>query len=286
MNRRLGLIALFILVVMTGTVLLKVSGWDKNYFEVLGVPRSATARDIKQAYRTKSMDLHPDKNPSKEAEDLFLLVSKAHTTLTNDEFRDAYDRWGERGLKWVETSKSIELQGLIDFGMTFFAQIVLVFMLTTSVSSTNARSYAYGALGVMMVLIASMRFGEDDLPTPFFPSMTKDQKCELLVEVFGLVVLTIGAIQRAVFFDLDEALVDLLRRIEIQQAAILHRMQAGGIIGPGSQQRNRQAAAAATEAQGEVAAAPPRQKTGLPDIPSWAYLLLVVAISQYFGKEK
>ena len=140
----------FIFAVATGLSIWRVSTWQENYFQVLGVPRSAEVRDIKQAYRRLSTELHPDKNPSEEARQRFLRITQAQNTLLNDETRDAYDRWGEQGIKWVETSQSVPLQGLMNFALSLFSEFVLVYILTTSVSSTDARSYAYGFLGVMV----------------------------------------------------------------------------------------------------------------------------------------
>ncbi|MCW2572389.1 MAG: molecular chaperone DnaJ [Frankiales bacterium] len=65
---------------------------EKDYYAALGVPKDATAADIKKAYRKLARDLHPDKNPdNKAAEDKFKAVSEAYDVLSDDSKRKEYD---------------------------------------------------------------------------------------------------------------------------------------------------------------------------------------------------
>ena len=64
-------------------------------YELLGVPRNATADDIKKAYRKLAVKYHPDKNPGdKSAEDKFKEIGEAYEILSDVEKRAAYDRYG------------------------------------------------------------------------------------------------------------------------------------------------------------------------------------------------
>lgn len=66
-----------------------------NPYEVLGVDRSASAADIKKAYRTAAMKNHPDRNPGDhKAEERFKKVANAYEILSDSSRRDAYDRYG------------------------------------------------------------------------------------------------------------------------------------------------------------------------------------------------
>ncbi len=66
-----------------------------NPYEVLGVDRSASAEDIKRAYRTAAMKNHPDRNPGDhQAEERFKKVARAYEILSDPSRRDAYDRYG------------------------------------------------------------------------------------------------------------------------------------------------------------------------------------------------
>lgn len=67
----------------------------RDYYEVLGVSKSATADEIKKAYRKLAIKYHPDKNPGdKAAEEKFKEAAEAYDVLSNDEKRQKYDRFG------------------------------------------------------------------------------------------------------------------------------------------------------------------------------------------------
>lgn len=71
----------------------------RDYYEVLGVPRSATESDIKKAYRQLAMKFHPDRNPGdRQAEERFKEVNEAYAVLSDPERRAQYDRFGAVGV--------------------------------------------------------------------------------------------------------------------------------------------------------------------------------------------
>jgi len=70
----------------------------RDYYEVLGVARSASAEEIKKAYRKLAIQYHPDKNPgNSEAEEKFKEAAAAYEVLSNAEKRQNYDRFGHSG---------------------------------------------------------------------------------------------------------------------------------------------------------------------------------------------
>ncbi|MCO5231855.1 MAG: molecular chaperone DnaJ [Chitinophagales bacterium] len=71
----------------------------RDYYEVLGVSKSATADEMKKAYRKLAMQYHPDKNPDdKEAEEKFKEAAEAYDVLSNEQKRAQYDRFGHAGM--------------------------------------------------------------------------------------------------------------------------------------------------------------------------------------------
>jgi molecular chaperone DnaJ len=71
----------------------------RDYYEVLGISRNATAEEIKKAYRKKAIEYHPDKNPGdKDAEEKFKEAAEAYEVLGDANKRARYDQFGHAGV--------------------------------------------------------------------------------------------------------------------------------------------------------------------------------------------
>src|SRR6266550_6435311 len=103
-----------------------------DFYQTLGVPRSASDAEVKTAYRKQAMTYHPDRNNgSKEAEEKFKAITEAYDVLRDPNKRAVYDRYGEAGLKGgaggfhhVDLSEALsifmrDLGGLGGFGELF-----------------------------------------------------------------------------------------------------------------------------------------------------------------------
>ncbi len=89
----------------------------RDYYEVLGVPKTATKDDIKKAYRKLAIQYHPDKNPGdKNAEEKFKEATEAYEILGDEQKRQAYDQFGFAG---VEGMGGTSQQDYADFSSIF-----------------------------------------------------------------------------------------------------------------------------------------------------------------------
>jgi len=89
----------------------------QDYYDVLGVDKNSDKKQIKKAYRKLALKYHPDKNPSKEAEEKFKEISEAYAVLSDDEKRQMYDQYGHAGIDQQFSSEDI-FRGA-DFGDIF-----------------------------------------------------------------------------------------------------------------------------------------------------------------------
>lgn len=70
----------------------------RDYYEVLGVTKSASLDEIKKAFRSLAMKYHPDKNKAADAEDKFKEINEAYEVLGDQQKRSTYDQFGHQGL--------------------------------------------------------------------------------------------------------------------------------------------------------------------------------------------
>lgn len=71
---------------------------QRDYYEILGVTKSADEKELKKAYKRLAMKYHPDRNPDKAAEESFKEAKNAYEILSDPQKRQAYDQYGHAGV--------------------------------------------------------------------------------------------------------------------------------------------------------------------------------------------
>src|ERR671939_1419975 len=94
---------------------------ERDYYEVLGVQRTASDGDIKKAFRRLARELHPDVNDSPDADERFKEVVEAYEVLSKSETRELYDRYGHAALRGGGfTPGNFDFGSLSDIFAAFF----------------------------------------------------------------------------------------------------------------------------------------------------------------------
>lgn len=75
--------------------LVTIIGASKDLYDILGISKDASEKEVKSAFRQLSKKFHPDKNPSPEADEIFIEINEAYEILSNPEKKANYDKFGD-----------------------------------------------------------------------------------------------------------------------------------------------------------------------------------------------
>ena len=92
---------------------------QKNYYEVLGVSKSASMEDIKKAFRKLAFQYHPDRNKSKVAEERFKTINEAYQVLSDSKTRSQYDQYGSYSQPYNQVNGFEGFGDFVGFGDVF-----------------------------------------------------------------------------------------------------------------------------------------------------------------------
>src|SRR5947199_819778 len=141
---------------------------QRDYYELLGVPRSAGESEIKKAFRRLARILHPDVSEAPDAEERFREVVEAYEVLSKPETRELYDRYGHAGLRGGGfTPTSFDLGSLSDLFAAFFGDDLF----GVSARPRRARG-ADVAAQVEIELVEAAKGTKRDVPFPVSVSCT------------------------------------------------------------------------------------------------------------------
>ena len=145
---------------------------DRDYYEILGVSRTASKDELKQSFRRLARQYHPDVNNSPDAEERFKELNEAYAVLSDDEKRAAYDRFGHAGVRGAG--------GMPDFTVDFsdFADIFGDFFGFGGFGRSSRRSRNVPRRGADLKQRIDLTFEEAVFGTEKEIEITRDEVCE------------------------------------------------------------------------------------------------------------
>ena len=135
---------------------------QRDYYEILGIERSAGETEIKKAFRGLARTLHPDVSDQPDAEEHFREVVEAYEVLSKPETREVYDRYGHAGLRGGGfTGTNFDLGSLSDLFAAFFGDDLF------GASSRPRRTRgADAAAQIEIELVEAARGTKREIPVP------------------------------------------------------------------------------------------------------------------------
>ncbi|KAJ1639700.1 hypothetical protein T492DRAFT_935366 [Pavlovales sp. CCMP2436] len=201
-----------------------LAGREPNFFEKLEVPTTASFADIKRAYRTKSLEMHPDKNPEDPtAQDKFTEMRTAYETLSDTRLRDIYNKFGAWGLDEDKTNASGGQHAMM--ALFYVIWVVVSFLLTMGKPNSQARVWVYTGLVALAVFEYQTRIAGVDYLSGFLPFWTVCEKIEVLHKLFPPFMHGAKMIGQVIFVDpeaYNKALIESLHE-KVNQLALMVR---------------------------------------------------------------
>jgi molecular chaperone DnaJ len=144
---------------------------QRDYYEILDVPRSASTDDLKAAFRKLARQFHPDVNKEPDAEEKFKEINEAYAVLSDPDKRAAYDRFGHAGVRGAGGAQDFN----VDF--TDFADIFGDLFGFGGMGRTNRRSRNMPRRGDDLQVRLELTFEESVFGVEKEIEVTRDEIC-------------------------------------------------------------------------------------------------------------
>jgi len=144
---------------------------QRDYYEVLGIPRTATADEIKSAFRRLAREYHPDVNKSPDAEEKFKELNEAYAVLSDTEKRAAFDRYGFAGVN--------NMGGMPDFTNVGFEEIFEEFFGFGGLGGSQRRKRNAPRRGADLSYTLQLTFEEAVSGASKEVEITRDEACSV-----------------------------------------------------------------------------------------------------------
>ncbi|KAF0685036.1 Aste57867_23065 [Aphanomyces stellatus] len=170
----------FLIAIASISIGYEIANNPPNFYVVLGISRDSSFADIKRAYRTRSVELHPDKNPSPTAGEDFKRLRLAYDLLSDSSKRPVYDFYGEAdALKEGGEAPVSDSSHLVSLLSYYVVWSILTYVLTVG-DTPDVRTWAYSGLLLMLVAEINITIAKVGLSTTFFPQITVYQLVQFM----------------------------------------------------------------------------------------------------------
>ena len=189
------------LAVLFGALAVKL-WWDgshdvSNYYRILEVSRHSSPFDVRKSYKQISRVLHPDKNPSPDAEAQFQRAKAAYDILMDEKQRDVYNRFGPGALAF--DPRHDELHLITDISVIYVFWLVILFVTTVPLGSRASRTWGCIVGVALLVLQFTFSISEATIPAwlPGVPYMTEAELVVMCHRIFPGVLVALRCLSES-----------------------------------------------------------------------------------------
>ena len=188
-----------------------------NHYSFLEVTRHSSPMEIRQSFKKLSLKLHPDKNPSSEAEAKFQTLKAAYDILMDEKSRDIYNRYGSG----VSTDPRLdELKLIGDISLKYLLWGLLTYLVTNTLGTRMCRTWVMLTLLCMLAVEVAFSLTESSIPSWFPGNLTEHDLVFTLHSIFPGVLLTFRSVIERLYVDMNRVTSEVLDNLLVHQEAL------------------------------------------------------------------